>query len=263
MFLTIILILVGVACFAALFMAGLWSNLLTLVNMIVAALIATNYFELLAAFFDRQESRLTYLWDFFSIWMIFIAAFSILRAATDYMSPVKVKFFVPVEKVGGLFFAVWCSWLMICFVTFTLHTAPLARNFLFDSFQPTPKDKMFFGLGPDRLWMAWVQKESKGTLSRLSGVSPFDPKYDFIVRYGNRRHEFDQQLTFFAPKAAGGTPGAGGDGKTPPPLDLNKLRQLEPSPPADAPPADAPPADAPPADAAPADAPPADAPPMQ
>jgi hypothetical protein len=70
----------------------------------------------------------------------------------------------------------------------TLHTAPMARNFLGGGFQADPKDKMFFGLGPDRIWLGWVQRESRGALCRVSGaVVPFDQQGDFILRYGARR----------------------------------------------------------------------------
>ena len=46
----------------------------------------------------------------------------------------------------------------------TLHTAPLARHFLGGAFQREPDSKMFFGLAPDRVWLAWVHRESKGVL---------------------------------------------------------------------------------------------------
>src|SRR5262249_19942223 len=128
--LSILLFVIFIGCFASFMKSGLWSNTITLVNVITAAFLATNYFEPLADFFDRQEPSLGYVWDFFAIWLIFVVAVSVLRAATDYVSAVKVRFYLPVERVGGLLMAVWVSWIMLCFTTATLHTAPLARNFL-------------------------------------------------------------------------------------------------------------------------------------
>ena len=88
----------------------------------------------------------------------------------------------------------------------TLHTAPLAENFLFGGFQP--ENKMLFGLAPDRQWLAFTQSVSLGVFS--SGASAddvkknlygarekdepwekelrvFDRNGDFMVKYATRR----------------------------------------------------------------------------
>ena len=194
MWINILLVLIFFACFASLMGGGLWGNTLTLVNVLTAALLATNYYEPLADYFESQDASFTYVWDFLAIWLIFIIAMVVLRAATDYMSTVKVRFFPPVEKVGGILMACWVSWIVVCFATMTLHTAPLARSFLGGSFQPEADAKMLFGLVPDRVWLGWVHRESKGALCRLSDVAPFDARGDFILRYGNRRAEFEKEL---------------------------------------------------------------------
>jgi hypothetical protein len=204
MYLNILLGLVFVACFAGLFNNGLWSNTLTLINVISSALLATNYFEPLAGWLDKQFPTCTYLVDFPAIWSIFAVSMMALRAATDLASKVKVRFFQPVDQYGGYLFACWIAWVMVCFTTMTLHTAPLARNFLYGAFQPEPDSRMFFGRAPDRLWLSWVYKESKGSMCRLREIVPFDAQGDFILRYGSRREEFGKQLTLTksGPKAA-------------------------------------------------------------
>ena len=209
MFINLLLLLIFVACFASLMSGGLWSNTLTLVNVVTAAFLATNYFEPLAEYFEKQDPSFTYLWDFLAIWLIFGVSMIALRALTDAMSTVKVRFFVPVEKAGGILMACWVAWIVVCFTTMTLHTAPLARSFLGGSFQPDPDSKMLFGLGPDRVWLGWVHRESKGSLSRLGDVVPFDARGDFIIRYGERRAEFEKQLTLTKS-------GGGGKGTSPP-----------------------------------------------
>ncbi|MGD9720748.1 MAG: CvpA family protein [Pirellulales bacterium] len=202
MYINLLLVLIFVGSFAFLLKSGLWTNTLTLVNVLTAGLVATNYFEPLASWLDGQESRLTYAYDFLCLWLIFAVVVSLLRVATDYVSPVKVKFHGLVEKIGGPIMAVWVSWVMLCFATMTLHTAPLARNFLMDSFQPRPETKMLYRLAPDRKWLAWVHRESQGSLSRLGGLNPFDPRGDFILRYGTRRQNFEGQMTFTTSKDA-------------------------------------------------------------
>jgi hypothetical protein len=130
-----------------------------------------------------------------ALWMIFGIAMIVLRVITDQASKVKVRFFQPVDKVGGILMACWVGWIVICFITMTLHTAPLGRSFLGGSFQPEADARMLFGLAPDRVWMGWVHRESKGALSRLNGVAPFDGRGDFILRYGDRRAEFEKQFS--------------------------------------------------------------------
>jgi hypothetical protein len=196
MMLTIVLVLLFVGVFASVMTQGLWSNTLTLINMILAALIATNYFEPLAGYFDSAEPSFTYVWDFIAIWLLFGLAMVALRAATDFLSPVKVRFFVPVEKAGGIIMALWIAWIAVCFATTTFHTAPLARNFLGGAFQKTPDAKMFFGLQPDRLWLGWVHRESQGSLARFGGARPFDAKGDFIAQHANRRKDYEGVMTF-------------------------------------------------------------------
>lgn len=185
---------------AALAQAGIWSNLLTLVNVITAGLLAVNYYEPLANWLQTQAPSYTYLLDFLALWAVFALAMGVLRAATDAVSTVKVKFQKSVDLGVGIFLAAWIAWLVVGFAALTLHTAPLSRNFL--GFQPTPESRMFYGLAPDHTWLGFVQKESQGALAR--GVTlkypdgheesgnKFDPQGEFILKYGERRASFEK-----------------------------------------------------------------------
>jgi hypothetical protein len=205
MLLGVFFVLVFAAVFASVMLGGLWSNTVTLINFMLAGLIATNYFEPFADYLDRTAPSFTYAWDFVAIWLVFGLAMAVLRAATDYLSRVKVRFFMPVERAGGIIMAIWVSWLAVCFTAATMHTAPLARHFLGGDFQTTPDAKMFFGLAPDRMWLAWMYKETSGPLSRFGKPRPFDGKGEFIVKYSNRRGEFEDQVTFMKGEKSGGT----------------------------------------------------------
>ncbi len=194
MFVGIVLVLIFVGVFASAMTQGLWNNTITLVNLLLAGLIATNYFEPVASFFDDNEPSFTYIWDFVAIWLVFGFAMVFLRFVSDYFSKVKVRFPVPLEKAGGIIMAIWVAWIALCFTTATLHTAPLARHFL-GGFQQDPDTKMLFGLQPDRVWLGWMHRESEGTLSRFGRARPFDENGDFIVRYSNRRGEYEGNLS--------------------------------------------------------------------
>jgi hypothetical protein len=76
----------------------------------------------------------------------------------------------------------------------TLHTAPLARNFLFEGFKTKTDERMFLGLAPDRQWLGFVQKESLGAFCRLTTPEEwtkekyvFDPHASFMPNYATRR----------------------------------------------------------------------------
>jgi len=199
MYFTLLLLVVFFAVVAMLVREGLWSNAIMFFNVITAAMLATNYYETLANWIERKDwgRSFTFLLDFLSLWVIFSVVLVVLRLATDKISRVKVRFKLPVEWSGGIFFALWVAWLMVCFTAFSFHTAPLARNFLFGSFQPEPDSKMFFGLAPDRQWLAWMHTMSD--YGSLAGNRPegdkttnvFDPNTDFILRYAARRKQYE------------------------------------------------------------------------
>ena len=146
----LLLIVIFFITFASTAQNGLWSNLLLLFNVVMSALLATNYAEPLTMWMVSQAPSYTNVCDFLAFWAVFAGAMIVLRGLTDSLSTVKVRFKKPVDMGGGLALAAWVAWAVVCFATMTLHTAPLDRNFLGGSFQPSPEEYMFFGLGPDR-----------------------------------------------------------------------------------------------------------------
>ena len=95
------------------------------------------------------------------------------------------------DRIGSGVFAALVGWVMICFTTMSLHTAPLSRNFLFGGFKPG--ESMFFGLAPDQQWLKLTEAMSKGSFSRLE-PRVFDPEHQFIPKYAARRTNLDKHL---------------------------------------------------------------------
>ena len=201
--LNLVLLLIFLMCVAALWFQGLWSNVVTLVNLLLAIMLAFNYFEPVAQQLDGLEPSLTYLWDFVALWALFALSFGLLRAVTDMLSRTRVAFDFWVETVGRSITAVWIAWLFIGFICATMHTAPLGPHPL--GFQPKPKAGNFLGLAPDRHWLGFMQSRSRGALSRgesdRAKLSPleqdknaqvriFDPESRFILKYYQRRVQF-------------------------------------------------------------------------
>ena len=192
MILSILLILIFVICVAMLWNEGTWSNSLTLINIVLAAMLATNYFEPAATFLESKLPSYTYLLDYLALWGIFFIAFSFLRGATDGLSKTQVRLKMPIEQAGRVVTSVAVGWVMICFTLTTLHTAPLAQTAVRGSFQAEPMSNNFLGIAPDRMWLGFIHSRSSGALSR-SEPRVFDPQGDFIFKYGSRRKTFSAQ----------------------------------------------------------------------
>lgn len=193
--LTALLVVLIIGIFAALMREGLWTNAIALVNVTTAALLATNFFEPIAEWLTEQVPRGAYFWDFLTLWVLFIVIYAVLRAATDAVSKFRVRFFKPVDVAGGGLFALWVAWVFTCFVMMTLHTAPLSRNFLFEGFKP--EERMFFGLAPDRQWLAFTHRVSKQGYRRRT-VQPFDARAEFMPKYASMRERYSQDPSVFA-----------------------------------------------------------------
>lgn len=193
--LNLLLIVIFLICLAFVFNEGLWGAGIMFCNVLMAAVLATNFFEPVANLLESMLSGYTYLCDFLSLWLCFSVLLLIFRLATDLLSRHRIRFKKIVDSIGGVVFAVGIAWLMVQFTLFTFHTAPLGRNFM--GFQERPETRMFFGLAPDRNWMAFMHSlTTSSALSRSSGPGDadahvFDPNGDFILRYGQRRKDFE------------------------------------------------------------------------
>lgn len=186
--LSLLLLVILAVATALLTLGGLWRALVAFFNVLTAACIATAWYETLAGFLDKYLASYTYLLDFLAIWLIFTVVFSLLRAATDRFAPHKVQFPQLVDWIGGGVVSFLTAWVLVAFTAASLHTAPVPR----DVIQPTPETKMFFGLAPDRKWLAWVRNSSlSGPFSR-GEPHVFDKDGDFILRYADRRLKLEQ-----------------------------------------------------------------------
>jgi hypothetical protein len=193
------LFLIFAATVAALWFHGTWNNCVTLINMTLSMLIATNYYEPIAAAIEGFDASFTYLLDFVVIWFLFAVSFAVLRLISDLLSPNRVKFFMPLEMAGRSVTALWAGWLMICFVGFTLNFAPLNSESPGGALAAKPDANSISPLGA---WRSFMHYRSRYALSRgnFSGtaqpggddVEAFDAKNDFFDKYHDRRLRYLQ-----------------------------------------------------------------------
>jgi hypothetical protein len=187
----LLLIVILMACIGVLYPEGLWSNAVRLINVTTAGLVATNFFEPVARWLDGMAESCTYFWDFIALWGLFCVTMVVMRLATDFISRVKVRFLKIVDRVGSAVFAVAVGWVMVCFVTMSIHTAPVGAKGFWGGFDPS--QRMLLGLAPDRQWLAFVQHMSKGAFAR-SEPNVFDPDSQFPAKYYNRRGALEKNV---------------------------------------------------------------------
>ncbi|ADB16421.1 hypothetical protein Psta_1746 [Pirellula staleyi DSM 6068] len=193
------LLLVFLGTGVAIWFQGLWNAAITLVNLLLAMLVASNYWEPLTTLIEGLAGQgYTYLLDVVVLWILFAVTFGILRTITDTLSKKPIKFMMPVEMGGRSVLAIWCGWLMLCFVTFSMQMAPLAQVEPLGAWA-SPSTSSFIGMNPDRMWLGFLQSRSRGALSRgnFSGtrhpedvdldVETFDPNSEFLMKYRHRR----------------------------------------------------------------------------
>lgn len=162
--LSLLLFLILVAVVAFTFNEGTWTNAIRLINVVTAGLVAFNFFEPVARLLEEYiDNGLTYVWDFVALWVLFSASMIIFRVATGQLSRVKVRFMMVVDRTGSVILALVVGWVMVCFISATLHTAPLAQKFLFGGFDY--QQPLFLGMHPDNMWLGFVQYVSKGAYS--------------------------------------------------------------------------------------------------
>ena len=150
---TALLFVIFIAVVASLYTEGMWGNAIRLIDVVTSALVATNYFEPLANWIEGMGATFksySYALDFLSLWVLFAVSMIVLRGITDSVCKVKVRFLKIADQIGSVAFACLVAWVMVSFATFTMHTAPLSKNFLFGGFQS--QSRMMLGLAPDRAW---------------------------------------------------------------------------------------------------------------
>ena len=188
-----IMILVFVLVVASTWWFGLWSNLITLINLFLASLVASSFYENVAVEIVIRQPTYLVLVDFVSLWLVFFITFFVLRAITDVLSKVRLKFDFWTETIGRSVLSVWIACVFISFAMFSLQLAPLPPHLFVDGDgeyelpdstsnpsniaddippQLLAKQKYY---GPDRMWAAFIQSRSRGALSEARDTNLFPP----------------------------------------------------------------------------------------
>lgn len=137
---------------------GVWGAALVFLSTLLGGLIAMNFFEPLANLLSTGGSWDWY-WDFFCLIGLFAGSVTLLRMATEALMPLYVEVLPLLYDVGRWLLGAATGYLTTAFLAVALQTAPVPLEAL--GVQPDLREKLLFGLGPDRQWLAFTQYASE------------------------------------------------------------------------------------------------------
>jgi uncharacterized membrane protein required for colicin V production len=191
---------------------GLWSNTLTLINVLFCGLAAYGFYPPLVTWIDEMLSgKYTYVIDFAVVWALFILFMIICRALTGMASKTRLRFRHPIDPIGGPLVGFLTAIVLSGFTTSTLFMAPMPSD-AFGSRIVTASELLdnpptsgyergqMAGRFPDLAWLGFVEQ-----MSSYSGLGParsggsggrtaFTRKA-FIAAYLTHRQKFEKATT--------------------------------------------------------------------
>jgi hypothetical protein len=171
---------------------GLWSNAISLVNILVSGLVAFAFYSPLAVYLDELlDGEYTYALDFVCIWLLFVVTMVVCRAVTDFGSRTRMRFKNPIDPVGGPLVGVIAAWALAAFVTATLHTAPMPKDAFGGKLIHSKSEvasKMAL-TAPDLGWLRFVERVTRPDAFGHAGAKGFSADA-FVYIYADHREKY-------------------------------------------------------------------------
>lgn len=152
---------------------GLWGAALTFFNVLFSALIALNFYELLAKLIVEKASGMASFADILCLGGLFVVSLIILKVATEKIAPSWVAFPSIVENLGRLVFGLAAATLTVAFLLLVANTAPVHQKIfgLLDSTTQPP-----WNMGIDHKLLGFFKYTSGYIFPDYSGEVD-DPEY--------------------------------------------------------------------------------------
>ena len=188
-------VIFGAAYFASLAMMireGLWSNAISLINILISGLVAFAFYSPLVIYLDELlNGEYTYLLDFVCIWGLFVVTMLVCRGLTGMASRTRMRFKNPIDPVGGPILAVVAAWALAAFVMATLHTAPMPKDafsgsLIYSEAEVASKPSLS---APDLAWLRFIDRVTRPDAFGHAGRDVFSP-WDFVSTYADHREKY-------------------------------------------------------------------------
>jgi hypothetical protein len=169
---------------------GLFSATCMLVNVLLAGLIAINFWEPLADAVEAmvQRSPMQGYEDFCVLMLLYAVALGALRALSHGINNRIVEFIPVVNQLGAGAVGLVTGYLISGFIICAMETLPWHQNFL--GFEPFTETEAGFRryIPPDRVWLAMMHRAGRENFSRGDDMT-FDKEGNFESNYFRfRRH---------------------------------------------------------------------------
>jgi len=142
---------------------GAWGAGHSFLCVLLAALVAMNFFEPLASFLGGIVPAYRNYMDVIALVGLFVGLTFALRLGAEHLTPVYIGLPSTLDQVGKWLFGALTGYLTTAFLLAALHTAPLPREFM--GFKPERNN--FFGMAPDRQWLGFVQYVTEKPFARI------------------------------------------------------------------------------------------------
>lgn len=164
------------ASWAMLVREGLWSNTISLTNILISGVVAFGFYSPLTVKLDEATGGVNTYWlDFVVIWALFIVTMLILKVITRVASGTRLRFKNPLDPVGGPLVGLFAAWVLAAFVTATLHTSPMpADAFGGKLVHSSSEVNSAMGLtSPDLAWLRFFETVSAASAFGSSSTDQF------------------------------------------------------------------------------------------
>lgn len=160
------------------------------VNILLAGLVAFNFFEPIAVELDSilTDSFLHGLEDSLSLVILFSLTLVFLRWATNALIHTVVYYDAVVQQGGAVLFGALAGYLVAGFLLCVAQTLPLDEHFMHFEAQVDPSSpgaKIRRVLPPDHVWLALMHRASTESLGW--DEASFDADGSFEIRYAQER----------------------------------------------------------------------------
>lgn len=173
---------------------GLLTAITTLINVVLAGLLAFNFYEPLANELESmvRGSLLAGFEDGIVLFGLFAGILGLLRVVTNNLANTELELPALFNQISSVAVAAVTGYLVAGFLVCLLQTLPWGENFLGFEYQVDPSaPKIRSFLPPDRVWLGMMNRAGLGPLSQESSTT-FDPEGTFELRYGKLRRFKEQ-----------------------------------------------------------------------
>jgi hypothetical protein len=176
-------VLMGLTAYAYL-VEGMFTACVMCVNVVIAGVVAFNFWEPLANALEPAMGGYGYE-DFLCLLMLFGLTLGGLRTVTNLLCPSEVEYPPQLLRPGGAVFGLLTGYLVAGILACMFQTLPWHQQFMGFDYKADNTQSIRRFLPPDRLWMAMLHRVGEGALTRAGPT--FDEHGSFELRYARHR----------------------------------------------------------------------------